>query len=138
MRVYLDTSVYDAAWLLEEREGKLIFPEFSKFVEAAAGCMHTIIVNVYLESELLRKYPNLAGTWEYFLKECKSKALFVEIDDDIKSKARSLVVEGVTHHPDSIHLTTAIKYADAFVTYDRELANAASRLIAVKRLSELI
>ena len=88
MRVYLDTSVYCASWLFESREGKFVFPEFSKFIKKALDCSHSIVVNRYVKSELVGKYPNLSSYWNSFLEECGKKVIHVEIGAEIKLQAK--------------------------------------------------
>ncbi|MEK6953691.1 MAG: hypothetical protein AABX01_01680 [Candidatus Micrarchaeota archaeon] len=138
MRVYLDTSVYDAAWLLEKREGKLVFPDFEKFVNSAIDCKHFIIASELIEKEMLSKYPQLEGPWADFIRQVGKKLIWAELTDELLVAANVISDEGLGfHHPDSVHFMIAKNFADALVTFDSDFGKAAARKMTVKNLNEL-
>ncbi|MFH0971980.1 MAG: hypothetical protein V1835_05450 [Candidatus Micrarchaeota archaeon] len=138
MKVYLDTSVYDAAWLNEARLGIDVSDEFGKFKASVLSCNHSIVVSRIIENEILRKYPELSESWQNFLMDCKNKLIFVKVMAEHKACSKALESKySNLHFPDSLHLAVAMSFSDAIITYDFALEKVAGKEFAVKKLVDM-
>lgn len=139
MKLYLDTSVYEAAWLSESKRLIYVPYHFNELKKLVKGCMYSITATRLIENEIKRKYPFLLDNWNAFIQYCDKKIILTEIDSEVNALAEKLEKKHKQlHFPDSLHLAAAVKNADFFVTVDAALKEAARREIEVRELEELI